>query len=489
MTASGSLPVPAQNVTVNGLPAQSYGDFTYAAANQTLVSNVATFLVSFQNLHGAGSSTTFSTLPLPATVTLRYDNNGNLTNDGTRSFSYSPENQLTNITVAGQWKNDFVYDGLGRRRIERDFSWQSPNWQPTTELRFIYDGWVLLQVRDTNNNALATYTRGIDFSGSLHGAGGIGGLLAWTDGGGSSYFYHADGAGNITAMMDGNLNMAARYLYTPFGGTLGKWGPQADANVMRFSSKPWHSASGTYDFGFRQFMPNLMRFSTQDPIGEAGGINLYGFVGNDPLRYADPWGFQGTQLELDLERPEPEPVRYPRGEMPDDELIRARDRLLSGPPPNNMEIGGEPPPVRPPTAGEILAYLRDHPISEQLGLFPPEQLELPFTYPRTGRPTSGVLCYKGNYIPFRSGNQGPAARLPRGPGMRGSGFDAYTRTHVEGNAAAFMRQQGIPSATLNINNPEICSQCELNLPRMLPPGASLRVVLPDGTVAQFVGSR
>jgi hypothetical protein len=37
----------------------------------------------------------------------------------------SPDNLLTNITVAGAWKTDFVPDGLGRLRIELDYGWQN----------------------------------------------------------------------------------------------------------------------------------------------------------------------------------------------------------------------------------------------------------------------------------------------------------------------------------------------------------------------------
>jgi RHS repeat-associated protein len=116
--------------------------------------------------------------------------------------------------------------------------------------------------------------------------------LARTDSGGSA-FYHADGAGNVTALLDGQQNMAARYMYTAFGGLVGKWGPSADANTIRFSSKAWDRLSGTYDFGFRRYAPNLGRWLSQDPLGESGGVNLYGFVHNDPLIYADPLGLQG----------------------------------------------------------------------------------------------------------------------------------------------------------------------------------------------------
>ena len=144
-----------------------------------------------------------------------------------------------------------------------------------------------IQERDANNNVLVTYTRGLDLSGSLQGAGGIGGLLARTDGNGSA-FYHADGSGNITALMDGYENMVARYLYHPFGKQIGQWGALAGANVMRFSSMPVHPLSGMPHFPLRDLGDG--RWLSRDPIGEAGGINLYGFVKNNPIYKIDPLG-------------------------------------------------------------------------------------------------------------------------------------------------------------------------------------------------------
>jgi hypothetical protein len=69
------------------------------------------------------------------------------------------------------------------------------------------------------------------------------------------------------------------------------------------------------------------------------------------------------------------------------------------------------------------------------------------------------------------------------------GFDIVTRTHVEGHAAALMQQQGITQGTLYINNPAVCTSCSALLPRMLAPGSTLNVVLPNGTVITFTGSR
>src|SRR5208337_3088446 len=135
--------------------------------------------------------------------------------------------QLTSVYVTNNWRSDFVYDGEMRRRIERDYAWQSNAWVETNEVHFIYDGNVVIQERDANNLPLVTYTRGNDLSGTLQGAGGIGGLLArtdfrlWTqDSGLGSAFYHADGNGNITALINGSQAIVAKYLYDPYGNTL-----------------------------------------------------------------------------------------------------------------------------------------------------------------------------------------------------------------------------------------------------------------------------
>jgi RHS repeat-associated protein len=288
MTVSGATPAPASSVTVNGQSAQVYGDFTFARTDVTLTNGNNTFSIAAQSPNGTNATNNL-TVNLPGSVTLLYDSNGNLTNDGTRSFAYGAENQLTNATVAGQWKTDFIYDGLGRRRIIREFTNSSGSWLLTCESRLVYDGWLVIQQLDTNNLPVVTYTRGLDLSGSLQGAGGIGGLLARTDTNGSP-FYHADGAGNVTGLIDGSQTMAARYLYGAFGRLTGKWGPMADANVMQFSSMPVHRQSGLDLYPFRGYEPTLQRWLNQDPIGELGGMNLYRFVGNSPVNYVDPHG-------------------------------------------------------------------------------------------------------------------------------------------------------------------------------------------------------
>src|SRR5207247_8797055 len=139
------------------------------------------------------------TVNLPATVGCVYDLNGNLTSDGTRGFDYDDENQLIRVTVTNSWKSELTYDGRMRRRIRKEFTW-SGTWAQTTEVRYIYDGMLVIQERDVNNLPTVNYTRGHDLSGTLQGAGGIGGLLARTDAAnGQAAFDHADGNGHVTA--------------------------------------------------------------------------------------------------------------------------------------------------------------------------------------------------------------------------------------------------------------------------------------------------
>src|SRR6266516_4387408 len=239
-----------------------------------------------------------------------YDDNGNLSTRqydyiGPKSYNYTydAENQLTAMATDtyytptnSRWKTEFTYDGRGRLRKRIEYTWLDPyGWYGGVETCYVYDGMRVIQERDGSNTPTVAYTRGSDLSGSPEGAGGIGGLLARSDGYSSGTwanhnYYHADGNGNITYMVNSSQSMVATYRYDPFGNPISLSGGLAGANVYRFSSKEIHVKSSMYYYAYRWYDPNLQRWLNRDPISEYGGINLYGFVGNSPIDLLDFFG-------------------------------------------------------------------------------------------------------------------------------------------------------------------------------------------------------
>jgi RHS repeat-associated protein len=294
---SWGYPPGVSNVVVSGTGlttgnANLYADGAWARTNASLADGNNSYTATAKDTFGRTASDSVS-LSLPATINFQYDGNGNLTNDGRRVFEYDYENQLTNVYVASAWKSVFQYDAFGRRRVRKEYGWQSSAWVLTNEVRYVYDGMLVVQERDANNLALVSYTRGNDLSGSRQGAGGIGGLLARTDHSAFSLqhsYFHCDGNGNVTALVDTNGFIVARYQYDPYGNLLGMSGPLAEANTYRFSSKEWHANSGLYYYGFRYYEPNLQRWLNRDPMGEVSDMNLYRVVFNAPNNSIDPVG-------------------------------------------------------------------------------------------------------------------------------------------------------------------------------------------------------
>lgn len=291
------------NVVVSGSNFQAtnavvYQDGSWALQGVNLLNGTNLFFASAQDNLGR-SATNSACINLSISGNYSYDLNGKLTSDGVRQFNYDDYNELISISSEGVYSNNFVYDGLGRKRIEKNYSWNGNAWIETNEVHFVYDGFLVVQERDAKNTPLVTYTRGLDLSSTRQGAGGIGGLLARTDmgqwiGGSSmaSAYYFSDAQGNVAGMVYPNNTLAAQYNYDPFGNLLAIKGPLSGVNHYRFSSKEWDSNSGMYYFGYRFYDPNLQRWLNQDPIGELGGLNLYDYVGNNPVNWIDSLGLR-----------------------------------------------------------------------------------------------------------------------------------------------------------------------------------------------------
>jgi RHS repeat-associated protein len=274
---------------------------------------VGAYTAIAQDASGDLSTNSSTVYAIPTNGLYAYDSNGNLTTDGYKNFTYDDENELIAVWLTNAWSNSFAYDGKMRRRIERQYTYlpSSSSYLLTNEVHFIYDGNVVIEERSAANVSLVSYTRGNDLSGTLQGAGGIGGLLARTTygqelpGAPTTAFYHADGNGNITALLYPNQQLAGKYLYDPFGNMLAMSGPLMNFNKYRFSSKEWTDNCGLYYYLYRFYDPGLQRWPNRDPTLEVGfdaltappeidfiftgsiGLNRYGFVAGDPVDNLD----------------------------------------------------------------------------------------------------------------------------------------------------------------------------------------------------------
>jgi RHS repeat-associated protein len=129
----------------------------------------------------------------------------------------------------------------------------------------------------------------MDLSGTMQGAGGVGGLLAVTDSTGT-YYPTYDGNGNVSEYLDSTGAVVAHYEYDPFGKITVATGPKANDFAHRFSTKPLDATTGLYYYAYRYYDPVTGRWPSRDPIEEEGGLNLYGFVRNNGVSYLDILG-------------------------------------------------------------------------------------------------------------------------------------------------------------------------------------------------------
>ena len=214
-----------------------------------------------------------------------------MTSDGIFSYAYDAANRLASVSSNGITLVANQYDYRGRR-IRKTTS--------TAETTFVYDGWHLVYeheaVGDVTNETF--YCWGNDLSGTLQGAGGVGGLL-YLKRNGTIYVPHADAYGNILRYTDTTGNVVAEYTYDAFGNLISKSGPLADVFCFRFSTKYYDSDTGLYYYGYRFYSPALMRWLNRDPIEEEGGLNLYGFCENNSILNIDVLGNERNEVPID----------------------------------------------------------------------------------------------------------------------------------------------------------------------------------------------
>ncbi|MDT9292998.1 MAG: RHS repeat-associated core domain-containing protein, partial [Limnospira sp. PMC 1295.21] len=217
-------------------------------------------------------------------------------------YEWNSENRLVRqthrdditLTPLVRTRISYTYDSQGRRVMRVISRWHEIDelFYPEETLLYLWDGWNLLAEIDPGNQTpLRSYVWGLDLSGSMQGAGGVGGLLSVRiHDGNHTVLPYFDGNGNVMGYTKTDESAAAVFEYDPFGRTLKASGPLAAEFPHRFSTKYTESETGWLYYGFRYYDPETGRWPNRDPIEEEGGYNLYGFVGNDSIYSVDYLG-------------------------------------------------------------------------------------------------------------------------------------------------------------------------------------------------------
>ncbi len=247
--------------------------FTYNASGQALTRTASNAAYVWQQpALGANNSSVNGRNQIAALngANFSYDARGNLTATGSATYGYDVFNRLTSAGAA-----TLGYDPAGRL-------YETIGGGVTT--RFLYDGLDVVAEYNASNVMQRRF---------VHGP-GIDEPIVWYEGSGTTdrRWLVQDQLGSVIAVT--NSSGAAISV-----NTYDEYGIPGAANTGRFqyTGQIWLPEAQLYHYKARIYDPALGRFLQSDPILYAGGMNLYAYVGNDPVNARDPWGLQEAPHE------------------------------------------------------------------------------------------------------------------------------------------------------------------------------------------------
>jgi RHS repeat-associated protein len=252
-------------VTVGGATAQVATDNSFRGSSN-VPPGTSNVVVAATDPSGNVRTNTYQISQSGSTKTLTYDLNGNLTNDGTRTYEWDAENRLLAVNQ-GTHRSEFTYNGLDQRvRIV-----EKENSVLTSDRRFVWCGVKTCEERDSSG---ATVVRAFYRHGILDG--------------GVKYFTTTDHLGSTREITNNSGAVVARYEYDPYGRTTKVSGTYDTS--FGFTGHYFHAPSGLALPLYRAYAADVGRWTSEDPAGHLDGPNLYRYVRNSPSNFTDATG-------------------------------------------------------------------------------------------------------------------------------------------------------------------------------------------------------
>lgn len=184
---------------------------------------------------------------------------------GTANYNWDARGRLTQATLPNGQSVNYSYDALGRR-VSRNAS------GITTQ--FLYDGNDVVLDKNSNNTTV-DYLNGTSIDDKLRQSSATTGNL----------YFLQNHLGSTSALTNGTGDVVERLQYEAYGNSTGSTLTRYD-----YTGRERDGLTGLMFYRARWYDPQQGRFMSEDPIGFAGGINLYVYVKNSPTNLTDPSG-------------------------------------------------------------------------------------------------------------------------------------------------------------------------------------------------------
>ena len=245
--------------------------FTYNSANQLLTRMQTNDAYAYTA--AAAGSTSYGINGLNQYTTVggtgfSYDGRGNLQSDGSTTYGYDAENRL--LTASGAHTATLSYDPLGRL-------FQIVSGTNTTQ--FLYSGDALVAEYNSAGAVTNRYVHGPQ----------VDNPAIWYQGAAvspsSRLSLQVDHQGSVVSVADASGNAVTLDTYDEYG-----MPGASNSGRFQYTGQAWIGELGLHYYKARFYNPSLGRFLQTDPVGYQDDLNLYAYVGNDPLDHSDPMG-------------------------------------------------------------------------------------------------------------------------------------------------------------------------------------------------------